>query len=273
MTAINSYTTEVKPIWCRGCGNFGLLQSITREILPDLGIPKHKTLIVSGIGCSSRITAYIDTYGINALHGRAITIAQGAKLANPELTVLAIGGDGDFFSIGAGHLPHVIRRNLDITCIMVNNFVYALTKGQVSPTTPLLRRGDSTFLGKESYPPVDPLLDMVSFSASTGSSFIAQGISTDVTHLSQLIKEGINHKGFSYISVITPCMTFNPSELFSTIKNNARYLKDHAKKVRRILKRESEFKPINVVNPNFLCDEINGVLGLPREQTDLFSSV
>jgi len=226
MTEVNTYDTKVKPIWCRGCGNFGLLQSITREILPDLGIPKHKTLIVSGIGCSSRITAYIDTYGINAIHGRAVTIAQGAKLAKPELTVLAIGGDGDFFSIGAGHLPHVVRRNVDITCIMLNNFVYALTKGQVSPTTPVLRRGDSTFLGKESYPPVDPLLDMVSFSVSTGSSFIAQGISNDIKHLSHLVKEGINHKGFSYISVISPCITFDPPELFNLIKANARYLKE-----------------------------------------------
>ena len=226
MTVINTFATDVKPIWCKGCGNFGLFQSITREILPGLGIPKHETLIVSGIGCSSRITAYIDTYGINSIHGRAVTIAQGAKLAKPELTVLAIGGDGDFFSIGAGHLPHAVRRNMDITCIMLNNFVYALTKGQISPTTPLLRRGDSAFLGKESYPPVDPLLDMVSFSVSTGSSFIAQGISNDVPHLSRLIKEGINHRGFSYISVVTPCITFDPPELFQTIKSNARYLKE-----------------------------------------------
>ena len=226
MTVFSPYYTGVKQVWCKGCGNYGLFQALTREILPDLGIPKHETMIVSGIGCSSRITAYLDTYGINSVHGRAVTIAQGAKKAKPELTVLAIGGDGDFFSIGAGHLPHAVRRNPDITCIMVNNFVYALTKGQVSPTTPLQRRGDSDFMGKESYPPVDPLLDMVSYSVSTGSSYIAQGISTDIKHLSRLIKDGINHKGFSYISVITPCITFNPPELFETIKKNARYLKE-----------------------------------------------
>lgn len=226
MNVINTYATDVKPIWCNGCGNFSLFHSLTREILPGLGIPQHETLIVSGIGCSSRITAYIDTYGINSIHGRAVVLAQGAKLADPELTVMAIGGDGDFFSIGAGHLPHAVRRNPDITCIMLNNFVYALTKGQISPTTPLLRRGDSSFLGKESYPPVDPLLDMVSYSVSTGASFIAQGISSDIPHLSQLIKEGINHKGFSYVSVITPCITFNPPDLFKTIKKNAKYLKE-----------------------------------------------
>ena len=127
--------------------------------------------------------AYINTYGLNSIHGRAIVIAQGAKLAKPELTVIAVGGDGDFFSIGAGHLPHVVRRNIDITCIMVNNFVYALTKGQTSPTTPHLDRGEGSFLSWEFYPPVDPMLDMISYTVSTRSSFIAQGIATDVPHL------------------------------------------------------------------------------------------
>jgi len=144
----------------------------------------------------------------------------------PELTVIAIGGDGDFFSIGAGHLPHAVRRNVDITCIMVNNFVYALTKGQISPTTPYLRRGEGPFLSHEHYPPVDPLLDMVSYSASTEASFVAQGISTDVQHLARLIEDGIRHRGFSFISVFTPCITFNPPELFDMIKAKAIYLEE-----------------------------------------------
>ncbi len=220
------YRTTVKPVWCAGCGNYGLLNALTRKVLPDLGIPNHKTFIVSGIGCSSRIPAYIDTYGLNSIHGRAVVIAQGAKLANPALNVIAIGGDGDFFSIGAGHLPHAVRRNIDITCIMVNNFIYALTKGQVSPTTPNLGRGEGTFLSLGQYPPVDPLLDMVSYSLSTQASFIAQGIATDVPHLEWLIKEGIKHKGFSYISVFSNCITFNPPELFKMIKTNARYLEE-----------------------------------------------
>ncbi|MFC1944671.1 thiamine pyrophosphate-dependent enzyme [Chloroflexota bacterium] len=220
------YRTGLKPIWCPGCGNFGLLSAITRSALPNLGIPGHRSFIVSGIGCSSRIPAYIDTYGLNAIHGRAVVIAQGAKLARPELTVIAIGGDGDFFSIGAGHLPHAVRRNRDITCIMVNNFVYALTKGQVSPTTPHLGRGEGPFLSLGFYPPVDPMLDMVSYSLSTRASYIAQGIATDVPHLSWLIEEGIRHAGFSYISVLTTCVTFNPQGLFDTIKDNSRYLRE-----------------------------------------------
>jgi len=226
MTRAADYRTKLKPVWCLGCGNFGLLSAITRGVLPNLGIPNHQTLIVSGIGCSSRIPAYVNTYGLNSIHGRAIPIAQGAKLAKPELTVIAIGGDGDFFSIGAGHLPHAVRRNIDITCIMVNNFVYALTKGQISPTTPHLERGEGPFLTHESYPPVDPMLDMVSYSRTTQSSFIAQGIATDVSHLTWLIEEGIKHKGFSYISVLTPCVTFNPSELFNTIREKASYLRE-----------------------------------------------
>jgi len=226
MTIPTDYSAKLKPVWCLGCGNYGLLSAITRRVLPNLGVPNHQTLVVSGIGCSSRIPAYIDTYGLNSIHGRAVVIAQGAKLARPELTVLAIGGDGDFFSIGAGHLPHAVRRNIDITCIMVNNFVYALTKGQTSPTTPHLRRGEGSFLSQKFYPPVDPMLDMVSYSMATQSSFIAQGIATDVSQLDWLIEEGIKHKGFSFIIVLTPCVTFNDSELFQTIREKASYLRE-----------------------------------------------
>jgi len=226
VTKAGEYRTGVKPIWCSGCGNFGTLTALTKRVLPRLGLPRHKTLIVSGIGCSSRMPAYVDSYGFNSIHGRAVPIAQGAKLARPELTVLVVGGDGDFFSIGAGHLPHVVRRNVDITCIMVNNFIYALTKGQVSPTTPNVRRGEGVFLSHEYYPPVDPLLDMVSYSASTRASFIAQGIATDVAHLEWLIQEGIEHKGFSFITVLTPCVTYNPQWLFEIIREKAFYLRD-----------------------------------------------
>jgi len=221
-----SFRTSLKPVWCAGCGDFGLLAAITRRALPNLGIPNYKTLIVSGIGCSSRIPAYIDTYGFNSIHGRAVPIAQGAKLAKPELTVIAIGGDGDFFSIGVGHLPHAVRRNIDITCIMVNNFVYGLTKGQDSPTTLHPEWGEKQFVSPEFYTPINPILNMTTYSLSTRASFIAQGIATDVPHLGWLIEEGIRHKGFSFINVLTPCVTYNPPELFNTIKEKASYLKD-----------------------------------------------
>lgn len=224
MTVLTDYRTSVKPVWCAGCGNYGLLNALAKRVLPALGIPNHQVFIASGIGCAARIASYVDVYGVNGVHGRAVPIAQGAKLAKPELTVLAIGGDGDFFSIGAGHLPHAVRRNIDITCIMVNNFVYALTKGQVSPTTPSRGRGEGIVMPHSSFPPVDPLLDMLSYSVSTRSSFIAQGIATDTAHLSSLIEEGIGHKGFSFISVLTPCATFHHPGFFEAIKEQVTYL-------------------------------------------------
>ncbi len=221
---MTTYKTGVRPIWCAGCGNFGVFDALTRRALSNLGIPNHQVLVVSGIGCASRIPGYIDTYGINSIHGRAVPIAQGAKLARPDLTVVAIGGDGDFFSAGAGHLPHAVRRNVDITCIMVNNFVYALTKGQVSPTTPFLESGEGVLVGQYTNPPVDPVLDMIAYSVSTQASFIAQGIATDPQHLSWLIEEGIKHRGFSFISVLTPCITYT-AELFTAIRSVASYLR------------------------------------------------
>lgn len=226
MKVLPEYRTEVKPVWCNGCGNYGLLNAMAHRALPNLGIPPHRVFIASGIGCSARIPAYINTYGINGVHGRAVAIAQGAKLARPELTVLSIGGDGDFFSIGAGHLPHAVRRNVDITCVMVNNFVYALTKGQVSPTTPSARRGEGVVMPHASFPPVDPLLDMISYSFSTRSSFIAQGIATDASHLAWLLEEGIRHRGFSFISVLTPCATFHHKGFFEALKSQMSYLKE-----------------------------------------------
>jgi 2-oxoglutarate ferredoxin oxidoreductase subunit beta len=221
----NDYRTGVKPAWCPGCGLYGILNALTRRVLPELGIPNHRTLIVSGIGCSSRIPAYIDTYGLNGLHGRAVVIAQGAKLANPDLTVIAIGGDGDFFSIGAGHLPHVVRRNIGIVSIMVNNFCYALTRGQISPTTPQLERREEDFPFERFYSPLNPLINIISYSLGTRLSFVAQGLATDVPHLAGIFKEAIKHKGFSFISVLTPCVTFNPEEYFKIIKAKASYLK------------------------------------------------
>ena len=228
MTATAGYRTSLKPVWCPGCGTFGLLNALTRKALPSLGIPNHQALLVSGIGCSSRIPAYVETYGFNSIHGRAVVIAQGAKMANPSSTVVAIGGDGDFFSIGAGHLPHAVRRNLDITCIVVDNFIYALTKGQISPTTPSWG-GDvveEDSLSTLPYPPVEPIMDMLSYSISSQASFIAQGIATDGNHLDWLIQEGIKHKGFSFINVLTSCITYNPPNMFETIKSRASYLRE-----------------------------------------------
>lgn len=218
------YLSEVEPIWCKGCGNFGVLKALG-QALANLEIPPHKVGIISGIGCSSRIPGYLATYGLNSLHGRAIPIATGLKLARPDLKVLAAGGDGDFFAIGAGHLPHVARRKfqqrpIDITCIMFDNHVYALTKGQTGPTR-YFQDSDTDFSS-----PIDPLLDMLSFMSSSDSGFLAQGISTDPSHLTKLIEEAIKYNGFSFVNVQTPCLTYNSEEWLKILKEKRIYVEE-----------------------------------------------
>jgi 2-oxoglutarate ferredoxin oxidoreductase subunit beta len=200
------YRSDLKPIWCPGCGDFGVLQAIYRA-LAAVGRPPHEIAFVSGIGCSSRIPGYTTAYGFNSVHGRALPIAQGIKLANPGLLVLAAGGDGDGFSIGGGHVPHAIRRNLDLTYIVMDNQIYGLTKGQLSPTSPRgLRTASSVFGSLED--PVNPLLCVLGY----GARFVAQGTPADMAQLASLIEEGIRYPGFAFINVQSPCITFGQPE-------------------------------------------------------------
>lgn len=196
------YQSDLKPIWCPGCGDFGVLSSIYRA-LSGIGRPPHEIAFVSGIGCSSRIPGYTTAYGFNSVHGRALPIAQGIKLANPDLLVLVAGGDGDGFSIGGGHVPHVIRRNIDLTYIVMDNQIYGLTKGQLSPTSPRgLKTVTSTYGSLED--PVNPLLYVLAY----GASFVAQGTPADMPGLVTIIEEGIRFPGFAFINVQSPCVTF-----------------------------------------------------------------
>ncbi len=196
------YKSELKPIWCPGCGDFGVVQAIYRA-LAAIGRPPHEIAFVSGIGCSSRIPGYTTAYGFNSVHGRALPIAQGIKLAHPELLVLVAGGDGDGFSIGGGHLPHAIRRNLDLTYVVMDNQIYGLTKGQLSPTSPRgLKTASSVFGSLEA--PVNPLMYVLGY----GARFVAQGTPADMAGLASLIEEGIRYPGFAFINVQSPCITF-----------------------------------------------------------------
>jgi 2-oxoglutarate/2-oxoacid ferredoxin oxidoreductase subunit beta len=196
------YKSELKPIWCPGCGDFGVVQAIYRA-LANIGRPPHEIAFVSGIGCSSRIPGYTTAYGFNSVHGRALPIAQGIKLANPELLVLAAGGDGDGFSIGGGHVAHAIRRNIDITYIVMDNQIYGLTKGQLSPTSPRgLATASSVFGSLED--PVNPLLYVLGY----GARFVAQGTPADMGGLASLIEEGIRYPGFAFINIQSPCITY-----------------------------------------------------------------
>jgi 2-oxoglutarate ferredoxin oxidoreductase subunit beta len=200
------FKSDLKPIWCPGCGDFGVVTAITRA-LSAVGRPPHEIAFVSGIGCSSRIPGYTTAYGFNTVHGRSLPIAQGIKLANPDLLVLVASGDGDGFSIGGGHVAHVIRRNLDLTYIVMDNQIYGLTKGQLSPTSQRGRKTASSNFGSLEEP-VNPLLYVMSY----GASFVAQGSPADMAGLAQLIEEGIRFPGFAFINVQSPCVTYGEEE-------------------------------------------------------------
>lgn len=196
------YKSDLKPIWCPGCGDFSVLQAILRA-LAAVGRPPHEMAFVSGIGCSSRIPGYTTGYGFNSVHGRALPIAQGIKLANPELLVLAAGGDGDGFSIGGGHVAHMVRRNMDITYIVMDNQIYGLTKGQLSPTSPRGHKTVTSHFGSLE-DPVNPLLYVLGY----GAHFVAQGTPADGPGLASILEEAIRYPGFSFVNVQSPCVTY-----------------------------------------------------------------
>lgn len=199
----NEYKSGVPPVWCPGCGDYGVLASFLKAI-SELRIPREQLAIVSGIGCSSRFPAFVEAYGFHGTHGRALPIAAGIKLARPDLIVVTVGGDGDAFSIGMGHVPHAIRRNIDITYIVMDNEIYGLTKGQPSPTSPLgLEKKASPYGTLER--PINPLQMVL----AAGATWVGRGFSSKPKELTDLIKAAIQHKGFSFLQVISPCVTYN----------------------------------------------------------------
>ena len=200
------YKSELKPIWCPACGDFGVVQAIYRA-LAAIARPPHEIAFVSGIGCSSRIPGYTTAYGFNSVHGRALPIAQGIKLAHPELLVLVAGGDGDGFSIGGGHIAHAIRRNIDLTYIVMDNQIYGLTKGQLSPTSSRGLKSVSSFYGSLEQP-INPLLTVLGY----GARFVAQGTPADMSGLASIIEDAIRHPGFAFVNVQSPCVTFGRPE-------------------------------------------------------------
>lgn len=200
------YKSELKPIWCPGCGDYGVLQALYRA-LAAIGRPPHEIAFISGIGCSSRIPGYTTAYGFNSVHGRALPIAQGVKLANPELLVIVAGGDGDGFSIGGGHVAHAVRRNVDLTYIVMDNQVYGLTKGQLSPTSPRGLETITSPLGSLE-DPINPLLYMLAY----GAGFVAQATPADMPQMAALVEEAIRYPGFSFVNIQSPCVTFGEED-------------------------------------------------------------
>ena len=213
------YRSSLKPIWCPGCGDYGVVTAIYRA-LTAIGRPPHEIAFISGIGCSSRIPGYTTAYGFNTVHGRALPIAQGIKLANPGLLVLVAGGDGDGFSIGGGHVPHAIRRNLDLTYLVMDNQVYGLTKGQLSPTSPRGTKTASSLHGSME-DPVNPLLYVLAY----GAGFVAQGVPADMEGLAKMIEEAIRYPGFAFVNIQSPCITYGePETQLKTQKTRMRKL-------------------------------------------------
>ena len=196
--------------WCPGCGDYAILNAVQRT-LPELGIPKEQFVVVSGIGCSSRFPYYMNTYGFHTIHGRAPTVATGVKVANPDLSVWMITGDGDGLSIGANHLLHLLRRNLDINVLLFNNRIYGLTKGQYSPTSEVGKKTKSTPLGSVDHP-INPLL----FALGSEATFVARTTDTDMKHMVETFREAQAHKGTSFVEVFQNCVIFN-NKTFDTV--------------------------------------------------------
>jgi 2-oxoglutarate ferredoxin oxidoreductase subunit beta len=209
---VEDYKSDEKPTWCPGCGDFGVLNAVYRALRIQNFEP-HQVVAVSGIGCSSRIPYFISTYGFHGIHGRTMPIATGVHVSRPDLKTLVFGGDGDAFAIGAGHFVHAMRRNLDLTYVVMDNAIYGLTKGQTSPTS---GAGFNTLTTPQGNP--EQALNPMLMAVASGATFVARGFSAEPQKLADLIVEGINHKGFSFIDVYSPCPTFNKVNTFKTYK-------------------------------------------------------
>lgn len=214
MAEVKDFQIKIVPNWCRGCGHYAVLAAIQRA-LAQSGREPHEVALVSGIGCSGRISGYLNVYGFHSTHGRALPVAQGLKLANRKLTVIACSGDGDGFAIGTNHAIHAIRRNIDITYIVMDNHVYGLTKGQVSPRSDWGFKTKTTPTGA-----IEAPLNIMGMALAAGATFLAQGFSANLPQLTELIVQGLAHKGFALINVFSPCVTFNHVNTYAWFKEH-----------------------------------------------------
>ena len=221
-TKEKSKTREVvvDPDWCAGCGDFGVLKSL-KSATTDNGVKPHELLLVSGIGCSSNLPGFFYSYAVHSLHGRALPVATGAKLANHNLKVVITGGDGDGYGIGIGHFIHTMRRNLDLTYIVMDNEIYGLTTGQASPTTAEGHKTKTTPRGNVEKP-INPL----ALALTAGATFVARGFSGQPAQLTSLIEQAMAHKGFALIDVFSPCVTYNKLNTYSWFKERVYKLED-----------------------------------------------
>ncbi|MCI0665509.1 MAG: 2-oxoacid:ferredoxin oxidoreductase subunit beta [Acidobacteria bacterium] len=197
------FQTDQEVRWCPGCGDYSILAQV-QKVMPELGIPKEKIVFISGIGCSSRFPYYMNTYGFHTIHGRAPAFATGVKVANPDLQVWVITGDGDALSIGGNHFMHALRRNIDLKILLFNNRIYGLTKGQYSPTSELGKKNKSAPMGTIDYP-INPL----SLAFAAEATFVGRSMDVDPKHLSMMVERLAKHKGSGFLEVYQNCNIFN----------------------------------------------------------------
>lgn len=213
-------TTTEMPTWCPACGDFNILFCV-KNALAELNIPQHQVALVSGIGCGSKLPHFVKTYGFEGLHGRSLPVATGIKLANTDLTVMAVVGDGDCYGIGGNHLLHIMRRNFNLTLLVEDNAVYGLTKGQMSPTSTKGFKSPSTPSGSIEIP-----LNPMAFGILGGATYVARGYAYDAKQLQKLIADGIRHKGFAMIDILQPCSTYNKINTIQWYKDRVYKLED-----------------------------------------------
>ncbi len=217
---VKDFKGKVDPDWCPGCGDFGVLNAL-KIALAELNLLPHEVLTVSGIGCSSNLPGYLNTYGMHTLHGRALAVASGAHLGNHRLKVIVTGGDGDGFGIGGNHFVHAMRRNIDLTYLVMDNQIYGLTTGQISPTSRKGMKTKSTPFGSVENP-VNP----IPMAIVCGATYVARGFSGQQKQLVALIKGAIQHKGFAFVDVFSPCVTYNHENSHEFFKQRTRKLEE-----------------------------------------------
>ena len=217
---MKDFKPEVSPDWCPGCGDFGVLNALF-QACAEINLPPCELLVVSGIGCSSNLPGFIRAYGVHSLHGRALPFATGAKLANHAMTVIATGGDGDGYGIGLNHFIQAMRRNINLTYIVMNNEIYGLTTGQVSPTSETGMKTKTTPHGN-----LEGMLNPIALALASGCGYIARGYSGQPKHLMKLYVDGIRHPGFALIDVFSPCVTFNKVQTYDWFRKRVYKLEE-----------------------------------------------
>ena len=220
MATFKDFRNNVKPNWCPGCGDFSV-QAAIQKATANVGLEPEEVAIITGIGCSGRLSGYVNSYGMHGIHGRSLPLAQGVKMANKDLTVIASGGDGDGYAIGMGHTIHALRRNMNMTYIVMDNQIYGLTKGQTSPSSAPGFVTKSTPKGN-----IEQNVAPLELALSSGATFIAQGFSSDIKALTKMIEDAINHDGFSFVNVFSPCVTYNKVNTYDWFKENLTDIED-----------------------------------------------